>query len=325
MIIDRKHISWGFLTAMATIAAGTLYVANFHPKLLPVEIVLPPFFGEVPPRHGSVGSSPLGIIYGLLAFGIFLFASLLGARKKKPLWKIGHPRVWLRAHIWLTIFSIPLILFHCGFKSGSSMTTLLVIVYGVVMVSGFFGLALQQFMPSLMRKTLDQEVVFEQIPYIRTLLLESARKLRETLAKEVKPAPTPTPATPAAEASAAGATAAAVVSPPTSTAPELDLQILIDFFDHDVLPYLAARNGAKMALGRQQASDDYFRLIKLGVPASYANSIDELQGWCDDRRRMDLQSVMHHWLHGWLLIHVPISILLLLLTVWHIVTALRFV
>jgi len=312
MILDRKHVPWAFLTTAATGAAGLLYLANFHPKLLPVEVTLPPFFGEAPPTHGSVGSSPLGIIYGSFAFAIFIFAALLGARKKKPLWKIGHPQLWLRAHIWLTIFSIPLILFHCGFKTGGPMTTLLLGVYAVEMVSGFFGFTLQQFMPTLMRQTLEQEVVFEQIPYIRNLLLESAKKVRESLKPEEKPAPTPAPEAP-------------VQSVQNVHPVQPDLQILTDFFDHEILPYLAAKNGKSLPLGKQQASDDYFRMVKLSAPASYAASLDEVQGWCNDRRRMDLQTSLHHWLHSWLLVHIPISILLLVLTGWHIVTALRFV
>jgi hypothetical protein len=306
MTIDRKHLPWAFVTALGTAGAFTLYLANFHPSLLPVEITLPPFFGEVPPSRGSVGSSPLGIIYGALAFAIFVFASMLGARKKKPLWKIGHPRLWLRAHIWLTIFSVPLVLFHCGFKSGGPMTTLLLIIYSIVMVSGFFGLALQQFMPSLMRQTLPQEVVFEQIPYIRNLLLESARKFRESLGtKEPKLELQTPPATPG--------------QPPANPN-----QILIDFFDHEVLPYLACKSGSNLRLGKQQASDDYFRLLKLSVATEYCTPLDEAQNWCDERRNMDLQTVMHHWLHGWLLIHVPVSLLLLLLTSWHLISALRF-
>ena len=309
MIIDRKHIPWAFLTALCTAAAGALYVANFHPQLLPLEITLPKCFGDVPPTRGSIGSSPLGLAFGIAAFAIFIFASILGARKKKPLWKIGHPQVWLRAHIWLTIFSIPLVLLHSGFQAGGSMTSLLLIVYGVVMVSGFFGIALQQFLPRLMRRTLSQEVVFDQIPYIRNLLLESAQKLRTSLIPEPKPA-----AAPATDAAPA----------PAPAPPDESLQILIEFLDHEVIPYLAAKNGSKLRLGRQQASDDYFRLLKLSVPAERAGQLDEAQAWCDERRRMDLQTSMHHWLHGWLLVHVPISLFLLILAAWHAVAALRF-
>ncbi|MBA2585658.1 MAG: hypothetical protein H0U99_04155, partial [Chthoniobacterales bacterium] len=39
--------------------------------------------------------------------------------------------------------------------------------------------------------------------------------------------------------------------------------------------------------------------------------------WCDERRMLDLQARLQHWLHGWLFVHVPISFLLLIMTFWH--------
>jgi hypothetical protein len=39
---------------------------------------------------------------------------------------------------------------------------------------------------------------------------------------------------------------------------------------------------------------------------------------------MDLQTKFQHWLHGWLLIHVPGSIALILVTAWHAWIGLRF-
>ena len=49
-----------------------------------------------------------------------------------------------------------------------------------------------------------------------------------------------------------------------------------------------------------------------------------MQSWCDQRRQMDLQARMQHWLHYWLLVHVPASLLLLVWTGWHAVTGLYF-
>ena len=33
---------------------------------------------------------------------------------------------------------------------------------------------------------------------------------------------------------------------------------------------------------------------------------------------------LHHWLHGWLLLHVPFSFALLVMTVWHIYIVFTF-
>ena len=52
--------------------------------------------------------------------------------------------------------------------------------------------------------------------------------------------------------------------------------------------------------------------------------VDQMEQWCTDRREMDLQMKLHHWLHGWLLLHVPFSFALLVMTVWHIYIVFTF-
>ena len=71
-------------------------------------------------------------------------------------------------------------------------------------------------------------------------------------------------------------------------------------------------------------SDDIFRLLKLNVTENYLRQLGAMQGWCDDRRMMDLQLKLHHWLHGWLLIHVPASFALIVWTVWHAFIEIEF-
>src|SRR6478672_4248178 len=101
-IFNRKHIPWFLFVCLVTAAAAALYVANFYPEWVPEDRRLPPFFGETPPLHQTVGGTPLGLIFGAVSFAIFIFAALLGLRKKIPLWRIGKVERWLRAHIWLT-------------------------------------------------------------------------------------------------------------------------------------------------------------------------------------------------------------------------------
>ena len=52
------------------------------------------------------------------------------------------------------------------------------------------------------------------------------------------------------------------------------------------------------------------------VPGGYAAGNEVGEHRCEVQH-LDLQTRMQHWLHGWLLFHVPLSFLLLLLTVWH--------
>ena len=93
--------------------------------------------------------------------------------------------------------------------------------------------------------------------------------------------------------------------------------MLVEFIDRQILPYLRARRGERFRFGKARFSDDTFRFVKLGVSEAYRSRVEEIQGWCDERRLLDLQTRLHHWLHGWLIIHVPFSFLLLMLTIWH--------
>src|SRR5213082_2223914 len=179
-ITNWKHFPWIVFVCLTTVAACLLYVANFHPDRMPPGIHVPSSFIQTTSEHHSVGGTPLGLAFGAISLGIFVFAILLSLRKKIPLWRVGTVQRWLRAHIWLTILTIPLVILHSGFRLGGAMTTFLMLLYGVVMVSGFYGLFLQHVMPRLMKERLPAETVFEQIPHIRSQLAAAAEKMRDS-------------------------------------------------------------------------------------------------------------------------------------------------
>jgi len=68
-----------------------------------------------------------------------------------------------------------------------------------------------------------------------------------------------------------------------------------------------------------------FEQIRGAVPASMHEALDDLASIVEERRELAAQRHMHHILHGWLLLHVPLSCALMLLAAWHAVFALRFV
>jgi hypothetical protein len=134
-------------------------------------------------------------------------------------------------------------------------------------------------------------------------------------AKPPPPADAPKPAAPAAAKPAA--TAPKPAAKPAAPADPASEAVLIEFIERQILPYLQARRGDRMRLNNPRFSDDTFRFVKLRVTEGYRSRVEEIQGWCDERRMLDVQVRLHHWLHGWLFIHVPFSFLLLMLTIWH--------
>jgi hypothetical protein len=454
-INNWRHVPWIVFVLLATIAAFVLYAGNFYPTSLPPWVHLPPSLIQKPTEHHTVGGTPLGLWFGSISLAIFLFAVLLSLRKKIPLWRIGTVQRWLRAHIWLTILTIPLVVLHSGFRFGGPMTTVLVVFYAIVMVSGFYGLFLQHVMPRMMKERLPAETVFEQIPHIRAQLAVAAEKMRDSFkptppkkadagapaasatktttapapvmastkgelstpaarAKSVtgsaptaapvvaappadapapasipnaavkpaapktetigtptarvqsdppgapvarsevpagdEPAPSPPVAPPAAPppappkpvappaaarpaaapaakpAAPAAAKPAAPKPPPKPAAPAdpASEAVLAEFIERQILPYLKARRGDRMRLNNPRFSDDTFRFVKLRVAEGYRARVEEIQAWCDERRMLDLQVRLQHWLHGWLFVHVPFSFLLVMLTIWHAVVTLFY-
>jgi len=366
-IFNRSHVPWLIFVVLATIAASWIYIGNFHPRRLPAGFGLPPSLVQKPSDHRSIGGTPLGLTYGTIAFAIFIFATLFSVRKRVVLWRLGTLQRWMRSHIWLTLLTIPLVVFHSGFRLGGPMTTLLIALYVIVMVSGIYGLALQHQMPRIMKERLPAETVFEQIPHIREQVVIAAEKMRDSF-KPAPPkktdagAPAPSPlktvtsgstpmastvgdiSTPTARAkTVVGSTIIAAPLNPspsvaavgTATKPEAPLPgvasakpgaaegdadseaVLVEFLERQVLPYLKAKRGERFRLGNSRFSDDAFRFVKLRVPEVYRSRVEEIQAWCDERRMLDLQTKLHHWLHAWLFVHVPFSFLLLMLTAWH--------
>jgi hypothetical protein len=52
--------------------------------------------------------------------------------------------------------------------------------------------------------------------------------------------------------------------------------------------------------------------------------LDDLSDICDEARQLMHQERLHRWLHGWLLVHIPVSLALILLGAIHAVMALRY-
>jgi hypothetical protein len=302
MLIDRSHRNWAVVILLTTLFCALIYVHQFHPAWVPF---LPQPRSAQP--HIKPGHTTLGLIYGSVTLAIFVFCCLLGWRRKFR--AIGRMQTWLRAHIWLSVLTIPLVLMHAGFVMGGPMTTLLMVLYIIVMGSGFFGLALQQFLPRVMAGELPTEAIYEQIPYIRSQLLERAREICKIL---IKP-PVPLNAVPSGKP---GNPAMAAVLPSPIFPPQAMREI-----NDTVIPYLQAANGKRLALGDRQASDIFFRRMRIETPFELETLIVELQGLCDERRQLDMQTTYQHWLHGWLIVHIPFSLALLMLTIWHAVIA----
>jgi histone H1/5 len=98
---------------------------------------------------------------------MMLFAGLLAARKKVSFWRLGSAKFWLKSHLWLGTLSFPMIMFHAGFELGGTLEKVLWGFFAVVMLTGFFGLVVQNILPRLLNSRVPLETMRAQIPYVR--------------------------------------------------------------------------------------------------------------------------------------------------------------
>ena len=165
---------------------------------------------------------------------------------------------------------------------------------------------------------LPREFVYEQIPNVRATTFEAAinykRQLEERLKADAAAKP-PVPANIAATQTTGSGTVVAV---------DPSVRVMLDFLNDDALPFLANASATRTRLADARGADDVLRLLRLNVSDAFRTQVDEIREWCNDHRLMAKQERLQHWLHGWLIIHVPVSILLIVWTAWHIYVTLTY-
>ncbi|MFO0952847.1 MAG: hypothetical protein U0835_17195 [Isosphaeraceae bacterium] len=287
-------------------------------------------------RTGTLpgGSSPPGLVFGVVGGFLMLFEMLLYVRKKLRVWRIGRAKLWMKAHIWVGFIVVPLFVLHSGFRwtSGPLSSVLMFSFLGVI-VSGIWGLALQQSLPKLMLDTVPAETIRSQIDRVRGLMLEEARRIvNVTCGREEL-----VPAGASAEDESRNKTYIVVgavretgslqgkfLSTQARAVYVPGCELLAKFFDETVVPYLSARSGRGFALGSERRSAQIFRDLKNRLDPAAHVVVDALAETCDQRRQFDRQALIHGWLHAWLLVHLPLSVGMFVLMLIHTYYALRF-
>lgn len=258
------------------------------------------------------GGTPLGLMFGTLALGCMIFAALLSVRKRFPIWRIGRARIWMKAHLWLGFLALPLVLFHAAFHARGLLAAVLMLLTIVVVASGVFGAWLQHTLPSRMFREVPYETIYDQIGVIRTQLAGEAEQHATNVTQMLAPA------------RGAGATVVLTML----TVPELGEEVAAFdlFYQSQIAPYLLAerKDALKMTLYDRTVAKQEFENYRILFPQAAWPPIAALEDVCEEKRQLDHQIRLHHWLHSWLLIHLPVSAALLLLACIHAVVALRY-
>ena len=322
MLIDRRQKRWGIATAIAAAASLAVYI---------IYVLMSP--------NGARSGSLVGLLFASVGTGIIVFECLLGLRKKYPASPLGRVKTWLSAHTWLGLLSFLLILMHAGFRWGGGLASMLMWLFLVIVLSGLFGIALQNYIPRRMTELVPRETIYEQIPtVIRGLCIEADERVEFITAdlgfgeEEVEyhaAGGVKYYIDPAQKAGAAEK--AQVFVEKRKASPQIEIEenardAMRAHYLQEIRPYLAvppAPESRRLFDGPDLVAA-YFAHLRTIMPVAAHDVLRDLEGICDERRQLLVQRRLHLWLHSWLLVHVPLSFALLVLTAVHAVLSLRY-
>jgi len=304
VIIERSHRAW-FVGSLVVLAlGGILYV---------------PYSLRSP--SGVSGGSIPGLAYGIIGFAMMIFAGLLGLRKRVRIWRLGRATWWMRGHLWIGFLSFPFILFHGGFQLGNgALSRVLMVLFLIVFISGILGAVFQHFMPRMITERVPMETIYDQIDRVTSQLVVEAAQLISEAGAMVEQA-----IEQQEEAEERAPVVTSVGKPGTVAAPDERVSAKIkSFFETQMKPYLTSPHYKKYSLANPVQASAAFRQLKVLVPETIWPKFDDLESICEEKRELERQRIMHKWLHGWLLFHVPASYALILLGAVHAFVALRY-
>jgi len=273
MHIDQTHRPWIGAAVMFGVGGALAYV--IYALRSPI---------------GATGGSAMGLTFGIVGYAFMLYAGFLGLRKKVPTWRLGKGSTWMRGHLWLGLVSLLIILYHGGFAWRGPLTAVMMYLFFFVIASGILGAALQHYLPRVILTQVPKETIYEEIPHVRTLLLEEADDL---VMAQVE-------------------------------AEREDKDRIQDLYKHKVRPFLEKPDDPKAELAVPDRAAGIFRSMRTVIPVPLHPVIDDLESICEEERQLNRQAKLYRWLHAWLLVHVPLSVALLVLGGVHAVVALRY-
>ena len=89
-------------------------------------------------------------------------------------------------------------------------------------------------------------------------------------------------------------------------------------------PFLDRPRARGQRLANEPRATTAFEGLKTALPPAAHAMLADLEDICEEARQLERQARLHHWLHGWLLVHIPLSLALIALGAIHAVMALRY-
>jgi len=240
--------------------------------------------------HGMVGYLDYLTGWGLL--GVILFLAIYNGRKKLPFLPLGSSEAWLQVHIYIGYLAVIIFLLHGNYRLPSGWFEIsLAAVFTVVMLSGIGGLILSRRIPRRLA-TRGGEVFFERIPAYRRAILQRAEQLALDSTKQT------------------------------------EATTLLEFYTLNLREYFTARtrylphfledqSGLQRVLAQVEDLKRFTNDNENKVLEQFAELVRE-------KDRLDYHAALQGVLKGWLFVHIPFTVSLLVFTLAHIVLVFAF-
>ena len=230
-------------------------------------------------------SSLIGEVLGIAAALTLLVVMAYSGRRSVPaVRQLGPTRRYLDLHLWGGVVFFALFLLHTGFRLPRAGLTISLWVFSVwVVITGLIGWLLQRTLPKLLEPSASLEAHLQRIPEF----VAELRKRADALARG---------ADPAVKAYYEQRVAASMAAPRFLT------------------PAMLARSLSRVG-GGERGEVDILRRTLSPQGLAALDGIRELQA---TKRGLDLHLTIQRILRGWLFLHLPVAIALILLVALHV-------
>jgi len=223
----------------------------------------------------------LGLFFGLLAAGLFLFEMLYPFRRPKAR-PLGTAKAWSQAHVYLGVVALLAVVIHAGFRlPRGTLGWALLVLSAWTTASGLLGVWLQKWIPAALAEGLRVEALYERIPSLVGQLLAEADALMAG-ADEVS------------ERFYRSEVRGALAGPRPSWGFLFDVRA-----------------------GRDRALEPFRRIAQF-VPPAEKERIDDLMTIFTEKIELDAHYSLQGVLRRWLVLHVPTAGLLMGLLALHV-------
>ena len=243
-------------------------------------------------RVGRAALRPDAIYTGVLLFAVILGLTLFNARKKLPFLPLIKASTWLQVHIYAGWFCLFVFLLHVRFRIPTgAFEIVLALVFGVVILSGFFGLFISRDLPARLARS-GEPLLYERIPAFRWRIQREVEDLVRQAERETE----------------------------SSTLGNFYVQYLRDFFLRRPSAFSALRRGERQwhaLLAEINGLERYLNEREQAIAA-------EIRDWIETKHNLDFQYASQRLLKLWLFVHIPFTYSLILLGLAHGILALLY-